>query len=229
MSHPRNFCGRIPSASLYWKCAACKTVCYCNKECQKRHWSEHKILCNALQTLSKNTEQEENNNHFISHLTLTQVSSIVKLVGNRCTINCFLNERPFEALWDTGAQVSIVSRDFMKRNFPHVNLRSISDLLDDSDLVVTAVNGESIPFEGWVEMIFELKKDCAPLAVPFVISQGELNIPLIGYNVIEECIKNGLTEHELVNVFPRVPSTNVTGLFQLILRNKDAALCVVNR
>ena len=227
MSHSCNFCGKIPSASLYWKCAACKTVCYCNKECQKRHVSEHKILCNALQTLSKNTEQEENNNHFISHLTPTQVSSIVKLVGNRCIINCFLNERPFEALWDTGAQVSIVSRDFMKRNFPNVNLRSISDLLDDSDLVVTAVNGESIPFEGWVEMIFELKKDCAPLAVPFLVSHGELNMPLIGYNVIEECIKNGLTEHELINVFPRVPSTNVTGLFQLILRNKDAALCVV--
>ena len=45
----------------------------------------------------------------VTHLTPKLSSQIAKLVGNRCTIECELSESSVEALWDTDAQVSIIS------------------------------------------------------------------------------------------------------------------------
>eukprot|EP00794_Sanderia_malayensis_P014611 gene14611-16124_t len=102
-------------------------------------------------TLSKYADQPEQNNRFVSNLTPKQVSSVAELVGKRFTINYCLNEKHFAALWDTGAQVSILSEDFVKRNFLDTKLRHISELID-SELTVTAANGENIPYKGWVEI-----------------------------------------------------------------------------
>ncbi|KAK4556325.1 hypothetical protein LTR86_006469 [Recurvomyces mirabilis] len=33
---------------LLLKCARCKVVAYCSKECQKTHWKQHKPACNAV-------------------------------------------------------------------------------------------------------------------------------------------------------------------------------------
>ena len=30
------------------KCTGCKTVFYCNKDCQKKHWKTHKFECKKL-------------------------------------------------------------------------------------------------------------------------------------------------------------------------------------
>ena len=31
-----------PDGTKFRKCAACKAVLYCSKECQKAHWSQHR-------------------------------------------------------------------------------------------------------------------------------------------------------------------------------------------
>ena len=46
-----------------------------------------------------------------------------------------------------------MSEDFVERNFPGTKLRHISELID-SELTVTAANGENIPYNGWVEITF---------------------------------------------------------------------------
>lgn len=35
------FCGALANV----KCSSCKTVFYCDRNCQKRHWKQHKRLC----------------------------------------------------------------------------------------------------------------------------------------------------------------------------------------
>ena len=123
------------------------------------------MLCNALQTLSKDADQrEQNDNRLISHLTPKRMFNISKLAGKCCTINCLLNDKQFAALWDTCSQVSIMSEDFVKRKFPGRKLRHISELID-SELTVTAANGENSLYNGWVEIKFRLKNDCIPLVV----------------------------------------------------------------
>ena len=70
------------------------------------------MLCCAIQDLSK-AEEDSHPSIFLSHLTLKQQAKIVNLVGQRCTVNCQLNGKAAKVLWDTRAQVSMVSKDFL--------------------------------------------------------------------------------------------------------------------
>lgn len=38
-------CAYCDKPCMQRKCARCKKVCYCNAECQKKHWSIHKLNC----------------------------------------------------------------------------------------------------------------------------------------------------------------------------------------
>ena len=54
---------------------------------------------------------------FASHLMPVQKTKIAKLVGERCTIKCRIEDRKFDALWDTGAQVSIFLKNGWTQTF----------------------------------------------------------------------------------------------------------------
>jgi FK506-binding protein 1 len=34
------------------RCGACQQVYYCNRDCQKKNWKQHKMLCAALKTVA---------------------------------------------------------------------------------------------------------------------------------------------------------------------------------
>ncbi len=92
---------------------------------------------------------------YISHLTPGQQNAVIKLVGNRCLINCLIEDVPTEALWDTGAQVSIASREWVVKNFPDVKINPIEVLLENN-LDLKTANGSPIPYEGFIEVRFKL-------------------------------------------------------------------------
>ena len=221
-----NYCSREQSHSNFWQCGGCNVVYYCDKDCQKRHWGEHKVLCNALQTLAQTSKNNEKPNRFISHLTPKQASKVANLVGKRCVINCRLNGKQIGALWDTGAQVSIVSEHFLEQNFPDTNLRNIAELID-CQLNVSAANGTQIPYIGWAEIQFELENNQAPIIVPFLVTKENIDLPLVGFNVIEECIKTNLCEPDLKSVFSSVSSANVSALVDLIKTSSETEFCSV--
>jgi hypothetical protein len=78
-------------------------VVYCGKDCQKEHWPEHKILCNAIKHEIEQKTPKTNDTSsgiFVSHLTHAKV---ISLVGRRCAIKARLNEKVVQILWDTGA------------------------------------------------------------------------------------------------------------------------------
>ena len=117
----------------------------------------HKQLCCAIQELSRaeeaNNSAHDESGHFISHLTPKQHSKLVDLVGNKCTVNCILNGKATEALWDTGAQVSIISGHFLDKTFPDLKVREISELIE-ADLSLTTANGSPIKYTSWVLTIY---------------------------------------------------------------------------
>ena len=145
-----------------------------------------------------NAEEKQNQSQqkvdqatWVSHLTPKQLAKMANLVGEKCLVNCFLNGRQLEVLWDTGAQMSIMTNDFLNAKFPGVKKRDISELLD-SPLEINAANGTAIPYTGWAELKFRLLssgKEETTVMVPFLITSEELNYPIVGYNVIKEIVK----------------------------------------
>ena len=66
---------------------------------------------------------DPSNSIFFSHLTPKQYATVVGLVGKRCTVMGEINGRMVEVLWDTGAQVSIISDELVRRNFPDITVK----------------------------------------------------------------------------------------------------------
>ena len=121
------------------------------------------------------------NSLFASHLTPKQHATVVGLVGKRCTVKGEINGRMVEVLWDTGAQVSIISDEFVRRNFPDIAVKDISELLD-IELNLTAANSSKVPYIGWVELNFRLRSSKDELAVSFLFTEQSLDSPFIGFN-----------------------------------------------
>ena len=181
----------------------------------------------AVQSLHNESHKNAVPPTFLTHLTPKQSSQITKSVGNQCTLNCKLNGLFVEALWDTGAQVSIISEQFHRNRFPGIKLlRSISQLID-CELDLTVANGTSIPYTGFVRFTFTLKNRRDPILVPFLVTTDDISMPLVGYNAIELCIKSGLTSPELACVFSSLSHNNVNTLYDIIEANNDADLCTV--
>lgn len=163
---------------------------------------------------------------FSCHLTPQQQATVVGLVGKRCTVKGEINRMQTEVLWDTGAQVSIISTDFVSNNFPEVEVRNIAELLD-SELKLTAANGSAIPYRGWVELKFRLAPSHRELSVPFLVTDEELDAPLIGYNVIEEIIKGGGNDitKDIESSF--IGLDNATAFVNFIQSTNQTELCSI--
>ena len=54
---------------------------------------------------------------------------LVSLVGEKPIVHCKLNGEDSEALWDTGAQVSIVNKDWLIDTYPSPEIESLQDFL----------------------------------------------------------------------------------------------------
>ena len=137
------FCGQAQVKGPILQCRGCKAAKYCDKQCQKQHWSEHKKLCCTIQNLSK-AEEDSHPSIILSHLTPKQQTKIVNLVGQHCMVNCQSNGKATKVLWDTRAQVSMVSKEFLQGTFPDVQVRDISELIE-AEIDITAANGEPYP------------------------------------------------------------------------------------
>ena len=168
--------------------------------------------------------------HFLTHLTPKQHEKIVGLVGNRCSISCQLNGKMVEALWDTGSHVSICSEAFLIENFRDTEIRDISDLIS-ANLNLSAANGSAIPYQGWVELEFQVAPKAETLDIPFLIAKESLDVPLIGYNVIEHCINldpKYATADSLNATFPNADLNKLSTLINFIQTNSiDTDLCSV--
>ena len=68
---------------------------YCGRQCQKRHRSGQKCLCQAIQQLkAQKASQVIRGDHgcvFVSHLTPTQQLTVARLVGMNCKVLCMLS------------------------------------------------------------------------------------------------------------------------------------------
>lgn len=129
------------------------------------------------------------------HIAKEKTKHIAQLIGGKCLLTCLMNGVSCEALLDTGAQVSVVGETWLEHTLPTINIQPIETLFrDETHLVVTAANGTTIPFKGWIEVLVEIRSATygqLSIEVPMLVSQSSVDVPLLGFNVIEELIKEG--------------------------------------
>jgi len=109
---------------------------------------------------------------FVSHLTPTQHAKIINLVGRKSTVKFLLNDSEVSALWDTGAQVSIMTQAMLEETLPGTAVKDISELINVG-LDLTAANGTKIPFIGWADVRVRLPsptKEGQEVHVPFLVT-----------------------------------------------------------
>ena len=117
---------------------------------------------------------------------------LTKLVGKKCTVHCRIDEIDVSALWDTGAQVSLISAKWWEQHFPNRSLRDINELLQE-DLDLRTANGTTLPFHGWTDVQLTLSLDGKTtqcIGVPFLVTSIPLSEPIIGFNAIAELTAN---------------------------------------
>ena len=140
------------------------------------------------------------------------------------------------ALWDTGAQVSIVSQNWVTKNLPKAELHTVESLLGVSELELKAANGTFLPYDGWIDVDFKLMggNHDFGVKVPFLVSNNALDLPIIGYNIIERITQNlsGDTEQPrflvvLSSSLVGVDRDNVEALVDFIKAEKPSNLSML--
>jgi len=175
----------------------------------------------------------------VSNLSPQEHARVVRLVGRKCTVKCLLNGLETDALWDAGAQVSIISHSWLKQCLPGCDIRDIAELLGMDELDLKAPNGADLPYEGWVELTFNLIEDDFDhtVKVPFLIAKDSLDMAIVGFNVIEEITKlfesgssarvNGLLVDVLTSSLTGVERGKVEALVQFITSEPAKELATV--
>ena len=105
-------------------CTGWDIVNYCDKECQRKSWADHKVLCNAIRTCS-----QIQSDRVKEQCSFGGNPKLVELVGARCTVACEIGGVDCEALWDTGAEVSLISSDWLRRKGIDYEVKDVKALL----------------------------------------------------------------------------------------------------
>ena len=117
-------------------------------------------------------------------------------------VKCTFDNVPVTALWDTGAQATVINDKWRVEHLPNSTIRATDELLGPVPLNGLAANQTEIPFMGWVPVEFKLSMSdtaSSSLLVPVLVS-SDPNVaedPIIGFNVIEEVV-NELKQQQCV-------------------------------
>ena len=139
------------------RCGQCKSTSYCSIGCQMSHRSCHKVYCSAIAALEQ-IEREKLYRGFSvrqCQMDFRTKKKLVRLVGEKPVLSCNLGAKKTDVLWDTGSMVSLVDRNWVAVNFPHAEIQSVSDFLDEK-LEVRAANSTSVEIDGVVVLDFSL-------------------------------------------------------------------------
>ena len=146
-------------------------------------------------------------NHVLNRLVGEPNEGVAQIEGKLC-----------KCLLDTGSQVTTLSQGYYQRNFSHIPLHDVGDLLR-----VEAANGSPIPYLGYIEVDVSFL-GALPVQDGFVISSLVLivadtaynkSVPMcVGVNVLRECVRKG---KELVGPnFPETTPEGVSAAWQLV-------------
>ena len=150
-------------------------------------------ICSAIKDL-ENLELMKSYKAFSvreNQMDMKSKKRFINLVGQKPMLNCFLNGKNFQVLWDTGSMVSVVDKAWVVQHFPEGKLLSIEEVLGENKLQIRAANNTDISLTGVMLLEFSLNQNLLGFTIPFLVSEQKVNEPIIGYNVIEHLVVHG--------------------------------------
>ena len=162
---------------------------------------------------------------------------VVGLVGEKCLVKCIANKNPTAMLLDSGAQVSIVSKSYLTKNYPELTVKPMKEILENGDSFrVQWGNSTQIPFLGWTSCLNVQVGDetnSATLDVPYLVTSGEIEYPILGFNAIREIVKINNDTQMLKKIFENVFSSTdhqkIDSLVNFITTEWEAQTSVIIR
>ena len=191
-------------------CKICDTGQFCSTKCAENH-KNHKEFCPIIASVQQIESEKVRRNSIdvvdSEKLPYKLKKKLISLVGVKPVAKLFLNGTEIDGLWDTGAQVSMMSKDFLQLNFPGVEVQPVRDFIQQETLKVKAANQTELELDGIAVLDFGTKSESSLFQIPFLITPEKLSTAIIGYNTIEELVLN----HKNVDL-PVVVSTIITCL-----------------
>lgn len=136
----------------------CGIATYCGQTCQKQHWKIHRNTCKTISAIEANNasigsskQNVDTLKGSVNEITPKTRTKLAKVLGQKCTVNILMNGTEENVLWDTGAQVSLVSRDWVHGHDLGGMVKPIGDLFNGG-LVIKSVSGNEIEYEGFLEV-----------------------------------------------------------------------------
>ena len=158
------------------------------------------------------------------------------LVGEKCLVKCIANKNPTAMLLDSGAQVSIVSKSYLTKNYPELTVKPMKEILENGDSFrVQWGNSTQIPFLGWTSLNVQVgdETNSATLDVPYLVTSGEIEYPILGFNAIREIVKINNDTQMLKKIFENVFSSTdhqkIDSLVNFITTEWEAQTSVIIR
>ena len=178
------------------RCKSCKGGLYCSRTCRKNHKEKHKELCHYIVELEKIEESKRIINKMSvreeNQVKLKLKNSLVRLVGEKPMLKCNLNGKKCDALWDTGAMVSMGDKEWITETDPNCEILTVEQFLEGDNLHLYAANNTKVDIEGIAMVKFGLGP--VEIPVPFLITREKLESPIIGYNLIKHLVQMEIKE-----------------------------------
>ena len=160
------------------------------------------------------------------------------MIGNKSIILCKLNGVEIPASLDTGAQVSIICLQHVKKYLKGTPVNKIEDLLDPgASLELKTANGTTLPYLGWISVRCEFKGNSNGVGVidlPMLATASNIDNLIIGYNVLQELIgkcNSGSETDEISSILgsslPQKIAGNLNAIINCIRKQRDPYLSTV--
>lgn len=159
-------------------------------------------------------------------------------MGRKCKIKSYIHSYAVDCLLDSGAQVSLLDHQWLKTYLPDHKLQPLAELIGQKALSVLAVNGQPLPYDGWVGVMVSLPDNSDPnlmILVPFLGSSVPMDCPLIGFSVTEQLMLGLKESADLISTMVRLlrdavnlqddKATALVNCIQTKLTNNDVKVC----
>ena len=132
-----------PQYCIYWQnrnvnmlksCEKCGVVKYCSKVCQRRRYRSHQKICDLIFYLSNQQKKEVvKRGQYQGNLKPEEQKTLIGLIGKQNIVKLYMNDKPVDVFWDNGANISIISKEYVNNLFPNVVMKNLHDILSDAD------------------------------------------------------------------------------------------------